>query len=84
MLHVLLPHSEGGPQRNPLRGRNCIQAEVSGLSQPSVKLTVQSQDYPPHWIRILLPSTITSYSVLGMSLHVATNPKVLCHDNYRN
>ncbi len=80
---MLLLHTEGGPWRNPLRGCNCIRAQVSGASRPSVKLTVQGQDYPDHWIRILLPSTVTSHSVPGMSLLNATTPQVLCHDHYQ-
>lgn len=49
------------------QGCNRIHAEVTGPTQPRVKLTVQGHDYPDRWIRIPLPSTLTSRRGLGMS-----------------
>lgn len=76
-MFLMVSHAEGEPWRNPLRDCNCIRTEVSGASRPSVKLTVQGQDYPDHWIRILLPSTVTSRSVPGMSLLTATTITII-------
>ncbi|KAG7219819.1 hypothetical protein INR49_005841 [Caranx melampygus] len=61
-LCLLLLHAEGGPGRTPLQGRNCnrTRAEVSRPSRPNVKLTVQGQDYPDHWIRILMGLPVDS------------------------
>lgn len=75
LMYLLLLNTEGEPWRNPSRGCNCIWAEVSGVFQASVKLTVQGQDYPDHWIRVLLPGTVTSHCVPVVSLFNATNPQ---------
>lgn len=63
LQYLLLLNTEGEPWRNPSRGCNWIWAEVSGVFQASVKLTVQGQDYPDHWLRVLLPGTVTSHCV---------------------
>lgn len=63
LMYLLLLNTEGEPWSNPSRGCNWIWAEVSGVFQASVKLTVQGQDYPDHWIRVLLPGTVTSHCV---------------------
>lgn len=74
-MYLLLLNTEGEPWRNPSRGCNCIWGEVSGVFRASVKLTVQGQDYPDHWIRVLLPGTVTSHCVPVVSLFNTTNPQ---------